>query len=31
MANQELTEDLHEPIISKFKKRKVCSSFLDNI
>ena len=28
MPNQELTEELHKPIIRKFKKRKVHSSFL---
>ena len=26
-----LAEDLHEPIINKFKKRKVYSSLIDNI
>ena len=29
--NQELANELHEPIIRKFKKRKVYSSFKDNI
>ena len=29
--NQQLAEELHKPIISKFKKRKVYSSFKDNI
>ena len=29
--NQELAEELHEPIIRKFEKRKVSSSFKDNI
>ena len=24
-------KELHKPIIKKFKKRKVCSSFIDNI
>ena len=31
MSNKELAEELHKPIISKFKKRKVYSSFIDNI
>ena len=31
MSNKELTEELHKAIIRKFKKRKVCSSFRDNI
>ena len=31
MLNQELVEELHKPIISKFLKRKVHSSFIDNI
>ena len=30
MSNKELSEELHKPI-SKFEKRKVCSSFIDNI
>ena len=29
--NQQLTGELHKPIIRKFKKRKVHSSFNDNI
>ena len=29
--NQQLVNELHKPIIRKFKKRKVCSSFKDNI
>ena len=29
--NQQLTNELHKPIIRKFKKRKVYSSFRDNI
>ena len=29
--NQQLTNELHKPIIRKFKKRKVYSSFKDNI
>ena len=29
--NQQLAEELHEPIIRKFKKRKVHSAFKDNI
>ena len=28
---QELAEELHKPIIRKFDKRKVQSSFIDNI
>ena len=31
MSNQELSEELHKPIIRKFEKRKVHSSFIDNI
>ena len=31
MLDQQLAEELHKPIIRKFKKRKVHSSFLDNI
>ena len=31
MANQELAEELHKPVIRKFEKRKVYSSFKDNI
>ena len=31
MPNQRLANELHEPIIRKFKERKVCSSFQDNI
>ena len=31
MSNKELVEDLHKPIIRKFKKRKVHSSFINNI
>ena len=31
MSNKELTEELLEPIIRKVKKRKVYSSFIDNI
>ena len=31
ISNRELAEQLHKPIISKFKKRKVYSSFIDNI
>ena len=30
-SNKELTEELHKPIIRTFKKRKVHSSFIDNI
>ena len=29
--NQQLANELHKPIVIKFKKRKVCSSFKDNI
>ena len=29
--NQQLANELHKPIIRKFKNRKVCSSFKDNI
>ena len=29
--NQQLTNELHKPIITKFKKRKVYSSYKDNI
>ena len=29
--NLQLAEELHKPIIRKFKKRKVCSRFKDNI
>ena len=31
MSNKEWTEELHKPIIRKFEKRKVHSSFIDNI
>ena len=31
MLNEELAEELHKPIIRKFKKRKANSSFKDNI
>ena len=31
IKRQELAEELHKPIIRKFKKRKVYSSFTDNI
>ena len=31
LAMRELAEDLHKPIIRKFKKRKVHSLFVDNI
>ena len=30
MSNKELAEELHKPIIRKFKNRKVYSSFIDN-
>ena len=29
--NKELAKDLHKPIITKFRKRKVCSGFRDNM
>ena len=29
--NEQLAEELHKPIIRKFKKRKVYSTFKDNI
>ena len=31
MQNQKLAEELHKPIIRKFEKGKVQSSFIDNI
>ena len=31
MPNQQLADEVHQPIIKKFKKRKVYSSFNDNI
>ena len=31
MPDQELVEELHKPIIRKFEKRKIYSSFKDNI
>ena len=31
MSNKELTKQLHKLVIRKFKKRKVQSSFIDNI
>ena len=31
MSNKELAEKLYKPIIRKYKKRKVNSSFIDNI
>ena len=31
LSNKELTEELHKPIIRKFKNRKVFSFFIDNI
>ena len=30
-ANEQLAEELHKPVIKKFKKRKVCARFKDNI
>ena len=31
ISNKELREELHKPIIRKLKKRKVHSTFIDNI
>ena len=31
ISKKELVEELHKPIVRKFKKRKEHSSFLDNI
>ena len=31
MSSKELVEEVHNPIIRKFNKRKVYSSFIDNI
>ena len=31
ISNQELAEELRKPVIRKFQKRKVYSSFIDNI
>ena len=31
MSNQELAEELHKQIMRKFEKRKVHTSFIDNI
>ena len=31
MSDQQLAEELHQPIIRKFEKRKVHSPFIDNI
>ena len=31
LKNQQLANELHKPIIRKFKKRRVHSSFKDNI
>ena len=31
ISNKELPEELHKPIIRKFKKRKAHSTFTDNI
>ena len=31
ISNKELGEELHKPIIRKFKERKVHSPFIDNI
>ena len=31
MSNQQLADELHKPIIRKFKRLKVYSSFKDNV
>ena len=31
LSNQELAEELHKPVIKKFEKRKLQSSFIDSI
>ena len=31
IKNKQLADELHKPIIRKFKKRKVYSSFKDNV
>ena len=31
ISNKELAEELHKPIIKKFNKRKLQSTFIDNI
>ena len=31
ISNKELVEELHKPIIRKFKKKKVHSPFIDNV
>ena len=31
MSNQQLSNELHKPILKKFNRRKVYSSFKDNI
>ena len=31
ISNKELAEELHKPIIRRYNKRKVQSSFIDNI
>ena len=31
ISNKELSEELHKPVIKKFKKRKLHLSFIDNI
>ena len=31
MSDQQLAEELHKPVIRKFKNRKVHSTFIDNI
>ena len=31
ISNKELAEELHKPVVRKFMKRKLYSSFIDNI
>ena len=31
MSNQQLADEIHKPLIRRFKRRKVYSSFKDNI
>ena len=31
IVNEELAQELHKPVIKKFKRRKVYASFNDNI
>ena len=30
-VNEQLTEELHEPVTKKFKRKKICVRFKDNI